>query len=198
MIGAVVLAAGASRRMGGEKVLLPFGRSTMLETILETLAAANVHEIVVVTRPDLPAAIEKARGLGARIVENPHPQDEMLVSVRLGVAKVSAGAAAVFVWPADHPAVRPETIERLARSVDPAAALVPCYRGRRGHPALVGHGLLPAIAAIPAGEGLRHLWRSRPELLREIEVEDPGVILNLDTPEAYRAALEEQGLDPEF
>ena len=81
MIGAVVLAAGTSRRMGGEKILLPFGRSTMLETVLETLTAANVHEVVVVTRPDLPAAIEKARGLGARVVENSHPQDEMLVSV---------------------------------------------------------------------------------------------------------------------
>ena len=198
MIGAVVLAAGASRRMGREKILLPFGRSTVLETVLETLAAARVDEVVVVTRPDLPAAIEKARGLGARVVENPDPHAQMLVSVRLGIERVSAGAAAVFIWPADHPAVRLETIDLLARSADPAAALVPSYRGQRGHPALIGRGLLPGIAAIPADEGLRHLWRSRPELLRQIEVEDRGVTLNLDTPETYREAFQEQDLDPEF
>ena len=63
-LAAVVPAAGLSRRMGSEKVLLPFGRSTVLETILETLAAAGVAQVAVVLRPDLTEAAEKARRVG--------------------------------------------------------------------------------------------------------------------------------------
>lgn len=180
--------------MGREKVLLPFGGSTILETVLETLAAAAVEEIVVVTRPDLPDAIARARRFRALVVENPRPEQEMIVSIRLGMAKVSAGAEAVFLWPADHPAVRRETIERLARSADPAAALIPRYEGRRGHPALIGRNLFAAVGQVPAGEGLHSLWRKRPELVREIEVADRGVILNCDTPQAYEEARKDAGL----
>ena len=67
--------------------------------------------------------------------------------------------------------------------------VLPTHRGRRGHPALVGYGLIQAIAQIPAGEGLRHLWHADPQLVREVPVEDPGVLLDLNTPEDYDAAL---------
>ena len=196
ILAAVVPAAGLSRRMGAEKILLPFGRSTVLETVLETLAAAGVPEVVTVLRPDLPEAAERARRAGARVVFNARPEDEMLISIRLGLEAVSPDAAAVFVWPADHPAVSPDTIRLLARRADQAHALVPCYRSRRGHPALIGRDLFSAITRIPPREGLRHLWRMRTEALREIPVEDPGAVQNIDTPQQYRQALEESGDRP--
>jgi molybdenum cofactor cytidylyltransferase len=175
--------------MGREKILLPFGRSTLLETILETLAAAGVAGVVAVLRPDLPEAADLARRSGARVVFNPHPEEEMLESIRLGLRGIFSDAAAVFIWPADHPSVSTETVEVLARSADPARALIPCWRSRRGHPALVGRHLLPAIEEIPPGEGLRHLWRTKADAVVEIPVEDPGVVRNVDTPEDYRNAL---------
>ena len=189
-VAAVVPAAGPSRRMGQEKILLPFGRSTLLETILETLAAAGVTEVVAVCRPDLPEAAARARGAGARVLFNPHPEEEMLVSIRLGLDAISPEVRAVFIWPADHPAVARETIELLARRADPARALVPSHDSRRGHPAVIGRDLIAAIREIPPREGLRHLWRMRPDALLEIPVEDPGIVENLDTPEDYRRALE--------
>lgn len=190
ILAAVVPAAGLSRRMGREKVLLPFGRSSVLETILETLAAAGITEVVTVLRPDLPQAAERASRAGARVIFNAQPEEEMLVSIRLGLEAVTPGVRGVFIWPADHPAVSRGTITLLARRADPAAALVPSYRSRRGHPALIGRDLLEAILGIPPGEGLRHLWRMRPEALVEIPVEDRGVVQNIDTPEDYRQILE--------
>jgi molybdenum cofactor cytidylyltransferase len=189
ILAAVVPAAGLSRRMGREKILLPFGDSTILETILERLAAAGVAERVAVLRPDLPEAADRARRSGARVVINPRPDEEMLLSIRLGLESVPANARAVFVWPADHPAVSPATLELLAGRADPARALLPTHEGRRGHPALVGRELLPAIAAIPPREGLRLLWRTRADAVVEIPVDDPGVVRNVDTPEDYRNAL---------
>ncbi len=194
-LAAVVPAAGLSRRMGSEKILLPFGRSTLLETILENLAAAGVAGVVAVLRPDLPEAADRARGRGARVVFNPHPEEEMLESIRLGLRAIPADAAAVFIWPADHPAVSAGTIRMLARSADPARALIPSFRSRRGHPVLVGSELLPSIAGIPPNEGLRHLWRARHEAVVEVPVEDPGVVGNVDTPEDYRKALAIPTLD---
>jgi molybdenum cofactor cytidylyltransferase len=188
-LAAVVPAAGLSRRMGGEKILLPFGRSTLLETILERLAAAGAGTVVAVLRPDLPEAADLARSRGALVVFNPHPEEEMLESIRLGLQEIPDDAGGVFIWPADHPAVSAATVELLARAADPARALIPSFRSRRGHPALVGRDLLPSIAEIPPNEGLRHLWRTRAEAVVEIPVEDPGVIQNVDTPEDYRRII---------
>jgi CTP:molybdopterin cytidylyltransferase MocA len=187
---AVVPAAGLSRRMGDEKILLPFGRSTVLETILETLAAAGVAQVVVVLRPDLTEAAEMARRLGARVVFNPRPEEEMLESIRLGLRAIAPDAPGAFIWPADHPAVSAATIATLARFAYPALALIPCWQWRRGHPALIGRKLFSAIGEIPPREGLRHLWRTLPDAVVEFSVEDPGTVQNVDTPEDYRKALE--------
>lgn len=191
ILEAIVPAAGLSRRMGREKILLPFGRSTLLETVLETLEAAGIAgaATVVVLRPDLPEAAERARRAGARVVFNAHPEEEMLMSIRLGLDAVTPEAAGVFLWPADHPAVSADTIRALARSGDPARALIPAWKSRRGHPALIGRELFADIRRIPPGEGLRHLWRMRPEAVVEIPVDDPGVVRNVDTPEDYEGAL---------
>jgi molybdenum cofactor cytidylyltransferase len=184
-LSAVVLAAGFSRRMGREKVLLPFGGSSILGRILANLAAAGAAERIVVLRPDLDEAARIAQRAGARVVINEHPEQEMLLSIRMGIADLSADAEAFYVWPADHPAVAIETLRRLARAGGPARVALPVHDQRRGHPVLIGAGLVPHIAAIPPNEGLRHLWRTRPEVLVEVPVDDSGVLVDLNTPEDY-------------
>jgi molybdenum cofactor cytidylyltransferase len=188
-LGAVVVAAGLSRRMGREKVLLPFGDRTVLERVLLTLAATSIDERVAVVRPDLPQSAEIAVRGGARVVVNPRPQEEMLLSIRIGIAELSPDVDAFFIWPADHPAVSAPTLTELARAAGRSRVVLPVHAGRRGHPALVGADLVADIAAIPPGEGLRHLWRARPEILTEIAVDDQGVLLNLDTPDDYDKAV---------
>ncbi|HEX9286994.1 MAG TPA: nucleotidyltransferase family protein [Thermoanaerobaculia bacterium] len=195
-LGAVVPAAGLSRRMGCEKVLLPFGRSTVLGTVLARLAALEVSRTVVVLRPEMPAAEEAARAGDAEVVVNPHPEDEMLVSIRLGVERIAGTVDAVFVWPADHPAVSTETLQLLAAAGSRETAVLPVYRGRRGHPALVGTELLAGITEIPSNAGLRFLWRDRADAVRELAVDDPGVVEDLDDPDAYEKARQRDANSP--
>ncbi|HYK42954.1 MAG TPA: nucleotidyltransferase family protein [Thermoanaerobaculia bacterium] len=190
-LGAVVLAAGRSRRMGAEKMLLPFGASTVLGTVLDTLARAGVEgaNTIVVARPDLAGAEAAASACGSSLIVNPDREAEMMSSIRLGIEALPGVLDAFFVWPADHPAVFPGTVRLLASLADPAASLIPTWKDRRGHPALVGRNLRAAALACPDGGGLRELWRARAEAVREIAVEDPGVVANADTPETYEAAL---------
>lgn len=187
--GAVVAAAGLSRRMQREKILLPLAGSTILETVLARLAEARIREVVVVLRPDLTEAAERARLAGARVVVNPHPEEQMLRSIRLGVAELPRGLDTFFIWPADHPLVRTETLELLLAQAAEAVAAIPVHKGRRGHPALVGRGLREDLLTALLPGGLRELWRARAEAVREVSVEDPGILANLDTPEAYEEAL---------
>lgn len=187
-LGAVVPAAGRSRRMGSEKILLPFGPSTMLGTVLAKLAQARVPKVAVVLRPDLSDAQRIAQAAGAEVLVNPDPDDEMLVSIRLGVALLLPAVDALFVWPADHPAVSLDTLRLLIDRASRQTALLPVHGGRRGHPALVGADLLAGIGGIPHNEGLRWLWRERADAVREVEVADRGVIENLDDPAAYERA----------
>lgn len=191
-IGAVVPAAGRSRRMGREKVLLAFGRSTMLETVLAKLRAAGVEKAVVVVRSDLPEAAARAHAAGAGVVVNPRPEGEMIESIRLGLAALPADLDGFFVWPADHPAVLASTLEQLLARGARERAVLPAYEGRRGHPALVGADLRAPVGEIPEQEGLRRLWRDRPDAVQEVAVDDPGVVENLDDRESYeRARLRE-------
>ena len=187
--GAVVPAAGLSRRMGREKVLLPFGSSTILETVLSKLQTAGVGRVVVVVRPDLVEAAARARAAGADVVVNPHPEGEMLESIRLGVAALPPEIDAFFVWPADHPAIRASTLDRLSGRAARSRAVLPVFEGRRGHPALIGADLRAAIGGIPEHEGLRRLWRDRADAVDELPVDDPGIVENLDDPESYERAL---------
>ncbi len=176
--------------MGREKVLLPFGRSTSLGTILGTLAGAGVSQTIVVLRADLTEAALLSERAGARVVVNPDPDGEMMESIRLGLAALRAdeGVEAIFVWPVDHPAVSLRTIAALWSAADTDRVWIPCWQSRRGHPALVGRALLPDMLAVPPGMGLRELWRARADAVGELPVDDPGVVTNIDTPEQYEAA----------
>jgi molybdenum cofactor cytidylyltransferase len=175
--------------MGRDKILLPFAGTTMLETVLGKLKEAGVAQTVAVLRPDLPHAHELSRTAGAEVVVNPDPDEEMLVSIRLGVERLEGSVDAFFVWPADHPAVRLETLRALAGRASREIAVIPVFAGGRGHPAVVGADLVVDVMGIPRDAGLRQLWRTRSDAVRELVVDDAGVLENLDDPETYERAL---------
>jgi molybdenum cofactor cytidylyltransferase len=188
-IAAVVPAAGRSRRMGREKVELLWDLSTVLETILDKIVTIRAWPVVVVLRPDLTKAQERVRRRGATVVVNPRPDEDMIESIRLGISALTELLTepldAVMLWPGDHPAVAPPTLETLLAAADRTRVILPRHEGRRGHPAVIGSDLLAGIAAIPPGEGLRRLWRRRPDTVVELDVDDPGVLIDLDTPADY-------------
>ena len=184
MTAAVILAAGQGARLGGvAKAMLVTAGRTYLETIV---ALARVDEmIVVVAAPFADVVGAHAEALGARVVVNPEPARGMASSIALGFAALSERSRAAWLWPVDHPHVAPATIAKLAAAF-PAdndhAVVRPRFAGRGGHPPLVGRGRWAALAACAlAPEGARSVLRGEDTI--DVEVDDPGVVRDIDTPE---------------
>jgi molybdenum cofactor cytidylyltransferase len=182
---AILLAAGKSRRMGRCKQLLPLGGSTVIGRCLAALVTGGVGEIVVVVSEDGDLVAEAARAYPVRIVVNPEPGGDMASSVRAGRDALTADVSGVIVALCDYPLVSAATIAGLAvaHAALPAGIIIPCHRERRGHPLLFPRAILNGLAE---DQILRDLVRCYPERVRCLNLDDPGVLIDMDTPEDYR------------
>lgn len=199
-ISAVILAAGAGRRLGGmAKALLPlWGRGaswaayetspTYLEAIVATARAVSLAEaVVVVGEPFADEVSAHAKKLGVRIVHNPAPERGMASSIACGFAALAEASASPFaaawLWPVDHPRVTAATLRTLlarAQASD-AAWIQPRFAGAGGHPPLIRRALWSALAACgDAADGARGVLRGAP--VCAVEVDDPAVVRDVDTP----------------
>lgn len=181
MIGAIVLAAGSSSRMGRPKATLtagPGGR-TFVGAILETLVAAGVSDVRVVVAPGSPALTEGG-------IANPDPSAGMLSSVQCGLRAFGQPPDAVLVWPVDHPLVKAESLAAMiaAYREHDAPVVVPTYGGRRGHPVLFAARLIPELMGADPSRGAREVVHAHDDRI-ELETDDPGVVEDIDTPEDY-------------
>ena len=186
-VAAVVLAAGSSSRMGAFKPLLEIEGRTLLERAVSVFTSAGVRDVVVVAghrRDEVAAAAARA---GARVITNPGYDQGMFSSLRMGVLGLDPSVTRFFVLPADVPLVRPETIGRLlrqGRAARGAAAVVyPLSGGVEGHPPLLDGALRAEIRAADPPGGLRELLLGHAAASAVVEVDDPGVLLDADTPE---------------
>ncbi len=195
MIVALVPAAGAARRMGRPKLLLPWQGTTLLDHLVQSLRQGGADRLVLVVRPDDGALADWAAAAGVDSTVNPDPARGMLSSVwsglsSLGAAAVAQVAEALLVCPADHPAIRAETVAALLAQLRAGALLaVPTHGGQRGHPLAIAPALVTEILELDPAVGLRQLMQRHPELLVELAVDDPGVVLDIDTPEDYDRLL---------
>jgi molybdenum cofactor cytidylyltransferase len=191
MIAAVVLAAGRSERMGRPKPLLPCGERSFLQSILDTVDASAV-DVVRVVLGHAAGKIRDALALPDGIVAvNDHYDQGMLSSVQCGIRLLPLATRAFLLWPVDHPLVRVETVNALVEahlSQDPPIAL-PLYAGRRGHPVLFSARLAAELMEAPPTQGARAVVHAHAADLAEIPVEDPGVVTDIDTPDAYESAF---------
>lgn len=185
---AVIVAAGAGRRLGGvAKALLPIGGRTYLSAIAATARAAGLGDaVVVVGAPFGDEVAGHARALGLRVQVNPDPSRGMASSIALGFAALDDASEAAWLWPVDHPAVRVDTLARLVAALDGHALAQPRYGGAGGHPPLIRRAVWPALAACDlAPDGARGVLRAVDRVV--VEVDDPGVVHDVDTPAAREA-----------
>lgn len=190
-VGAVILAAGASRRMGAGKALLEIGGRTLVSRVLTVFREAGVEAVQVVVRPDDDPLAAALAALCAPTAVNPRPEDGMFSSVRVGVKALPAGLDAFFVHPVDIPFVLASTLRRLTAALDgETLAVHPAFRGRRGHPPLLADALRFEVERYDGHGGLRALLARHEARTRNLECGDPGVLNDLDTPEDLRAAVE--------
>jgi CTP:molybdopterin cytidylyltransferase MocA len=186
--GAVILAAGAGRRMGGiAKALLPLGDGTFLSALAEALRGGGVGGmILVVTGAHRASVARAARGLGLRPVHNPRHSEGQLSSARTGLAAaVRLRMPVALLLPCDLPELRAATVSRLLAVRPPA---VPVRRGRSGHPLALDRASMVRLLAVRGAESLRDAIRSSGLHLKRVAVQDPAIHQNLNTVGAYRGA----------
>jgi molybdenum cofactor cytidylyltransferase len=192
-IGAVVVAAGLSSRMGQFKPLMVLDGRPLLSHAIENLqAVGEIRPFVVVTghRGD------EVRGLvedepWIDVVHNArYEAGGMLSSVQAGVRAVAGKCDSFLVALGDHPLVRPETVALLLGTAwaTGAGVVKPVYRERGGHPVLVDSRLAGAILDLPAEATLKTFMQAASGRTAELAVDDPGVVMDVDTPDDYRAA----------
>lgn len=183
----IVLAAGASRRMGSPKPLLPLEDETYLERVLARLRAAGLESCLVVLG-DGADRIAAEVGLDADVtVVNPDWARGMLCSLQSGLRRaveVLPRADAAVVAPVDIPRFAPETVRALieARARTRAPVVVPVYRGEHGHPVLFGREVWQELLLPHPARGARAVVDAHRDELAGVVVDDPWVLRDADTP----------------
>jgi molybdenum cofactor cytidylyltransferase len=200
-VAAVVLAAGRSTRMGQPKQLLPWGSTTLLADVIARLQTSPVSQVIVVTGHER-AAVEAAALLAIQpggppvtFAHNPdYAHSELARSLQSGLAALPPTCQALLVVLADQPDLDPAVVAQLiARWRSTRAAVVaPFFGAQRGHPMLFDRSLWPHIRALPPEANPRQLLQTAGPIER-VPVDTDAVLRDLDTPEAYAAALARRG-----
>jgi len=196
MICSIVLAAGMSRRMGVQKLLLPFAEKTVIAHIVDQLVGA-VDEVYVVTGHEEEKVAAELCSRAVSVVVNPEYEDGMLSSVRCGIRALPEDCLGVLVGLGDQPGITSELVNEMARAFESGdkGIVVPVCKDKRGHPLLFSGGYCDEILNSYDDVGLRGLLVAHPDDILELDVTSTAVLADMDYPEDYRrelAILDEQ------
>lgn len=184
-LAAVILAAGASSRMGGfPKALLTHEGETFVARLVR-LFAAQCGKVVVVlgySSDTVRLAVPET----ALVVVNPDPSRGMLSSLQCGLAE-TADADAVLFMPVDCPAIRASTIAALCGVEKQSPVVIPRYQEKRGHPVRISSAIAQEILALPVTSSAQDVIRAHKPAHTYLDVEDPGVSFDVDDQAAFAA-----------
>ena len=186
-IAGLILAAGESRRMGSPKALLPYGSESFLDTLIG-LFTPRCEPVIVV----LGAHSEQIRAAATRpatFVVNPDYPLGMTTSLQCGLRAVPADADGVLFTLVDHPAASPATLDLLLAPTGSQLVRVPRYRAKRGHPIWFSRELIPEFLALPTDGPARDVVARHVDRTEYLDLDDPGIVADIDNPEDYRALL---------
>ncbi|MDX1993509.1 MAG: selenium cofactor biosynthesis protein YqeC [bacterium] len=196
-IGAVVLAAGMSTRMGQMKVLMPWDKKTIIEHIIEQLMNARVDHITVVTGHQAKEVKEKVEPLGIHVVYNrQYKTGEMLSSLKAGLRALPDNVAGALVVLGDQPRIQPKTIYQvmMAFAEGKGEIIAPSFERRRGHPILIGRRYWPELLDIPANGSPRDVINAHSDRIAYVEIDNDSVLRDVDTPSDYNDERQRAGL----
>ena len=171
--------------MGRPKALLPFRGQTFLEGILAVIRESAATDIVVVLGHHREQIQETLQLTNA--VFNPDYEKGMITSFQAGIRALPASAQGALLFLVDHPLVQATTIDLLISKFAQNRIVLPTFEGRRGHPVLFSRSILDEIMELPATSGANLVVRKDPSRLIEVPVTDPGITVDIDTPEQYES-----------
>ena len=184
-IGAVILAAGASSRMGTPKALLKVGGKTFIARLVE-LYSEFCDPVVVVLGYHAAKIGAALAGTPAKVLENPDPARGMLSSLQCGLDALPDGLDAFLFTPCDYPAVRRDTVAKLVHAKW-GKIRMPRHNGRQGHPVLCLWPLRAQFLRVdPARDTAKDVVNMYRYSTCRIDVEDAGTVTDIDTPEDYQ------------
>jgi molybdate transport repressor ModE-like protein len=182
--GAVIIAAGLSSRMGKFKPMLPVNKTSFIKCIIDTIRAAGIATIVVVTGYHSAELEEHLSQNTVILVHNErYASTQMFDSVCIGLRKLKNICSKILIIPADVPLVSVETYRKvLAQEAD---FVRPIFEGQAGHPVLLKQDMIPLILTYKGSGGLRGAVEASTRSICDLEVDDLAIIMDADTPEDY-------------
>ena len=195
MIASIILAAGASSRMGTPKALLDYHGETFLDRLIRVMGLATDPVIVVLGYHA--ARIRSATRRAATFAINPAPDRGQLSSLQTGLAALPGEVQGFAFIPMDCPVVQEETVARLAAALESRDAetlfVIPRRGDKRGHPVFAARQIADELLALPGDGQARDVVHRYVSRTRYIDVDDSGILADIDDPEAYRKLLEAAG-----
>jgi molybdenum cofactor cytidylyltransferase len=191
MISAIILAAGESKRMGQPKMLLPWDKSTVLQTVITTFQTSGIKDILVVTG-GAHEQVDALVGQTVQIVYNKnYARGEMLSSIQTGLKTKMSESRAILIALGDQPQVQTRCIQHILQEYKRtnASLIVPSYKMRRGHPWLVARELWDEILKMPFGDTSREFLNRHAHDIHYVQLDTPTILQDLDTPEDYLSSL---------
>lgn len=185
--GAIVLAAGRSRRMGADKLVAEAAGKPVIVHVVERIAAAGLPPPIVVISPEGEAV---RAALAAHTVTVAVAQDSaagMSRSLRAGIAAAPDSWHGALICLGDMPLIPADLLREMASEAGPDSIFVPRHRGRPGNPVLWGRAYFARLAALDGDAGARTLFGELVGALRFFDTADPGVAIDVDTPELLEA-----------
>jgi molybdenum cofactor cytidylyltransferase len=188
LIAGIILAAGASSRMGSPKALLDYRGETFIERLIRIFSRVCDPVIVVLGyHADRIAPVIAGKAI---VVINPAPERGQLSSMQTGLAALPKDADGFLFLPVDCPAVEESTVERVAREFErrePGILLVvPQFTAKHGHPVCADRQLANEFLALPSDGQARDVVHAHVAHTRYVDVDDPGILRDVDDPDSYR------------
>ena len=192
----VILAAGASTRMGTDKALLPWppvapGNTTFLSCAIQSLLPFS-ELVIVVTGNNEGNVASVVYSNGASLARNPAPERGQFSSLQVGLQEVlNRGRDAAMITLVDRPPASAGTLQTLCAAfrsrADEIWAVVPEYEGKHGHPFLIAREMMEVFLKAPPTATGREIEHQNQQHISYVRVDDPAVTLNVDTPQDYSA-----------
>jgi molybdenum cofactor cytidylyltransferase len=190
-VGAVILAAGESKRMGRQKLLLPWGEKTIIEEVISNLLESKVNEILVILGANSREIEEKIKNFPVKISVNPQYKKGMYSSVEWGFKKIGKHVQGILICLGDQPLIPAYVIDRIIDSSKKSkkGIIIPVYKKKRGHPVLIKAQYRKEGENLDQDTGLRSLMLNHPQDIFEVDVDAPGILKDIDNQNDYSREL---------